>query len=250
MPEDVTSQENVNEAKPTENQEEVSTTNPTEKKKEKPRYQSIEEAEKAKNMTDQELDKFKNFTRVLTKSDAAEKVSVMYELEPKLVDRFYKEIYGKSYSETLEENKLEEEDRELREENPEVYELKKELQELKKQINQSTQKSESNLLDEFVSSNPELNKEDLEREMDALNPKLDMKEKLNKAVSILAGQGKLGELKNTAYIDAYKKQTASVVNMGSQMRDAGKRMTEEEAIASKFNDLSTFSPGIRKAFKK
>jgi len=241
--EDVTSTENVEQTNETSNE-------PNGNQEEgvvKPQYASVEEAIKAKRLTDSELDKFTKFAQELTKENAAERLEMLYEYNPSEVNRFYKRIFGKPYSEVKEENSISETESHEREVNPELYELKKELKELRSEINNSNKKTEEGLLDEFVKSNPEISKERLEEEMDKLNPKMNIKDKLNTAVLLLAGQGKIEK----AYSDAYTKQSASMVGIGDNLKvDGLRKQTTEEAMKAKFNNPNTFPPGIRKLLIK
>jgi len=250
MPEDVTSQENVSVADETDNQKE-SQDNLTDKQKNELRYKSIEEAEKAKDSTDAEFDKFTNFTKILTQDNANEKIETMYELNPGETNRYYKRIFGKTYDETIKDKKIEEEDNELKEENPEMYELKTKLRQLEATVANNSKSNENNLLDEFVSGTPGIEKDALEAEINKLNPSLPMNEKIDLAVSIMSSQGKITAIQQKAYKDAYAKKTASIVGMGNSIRqETETKDTEAKAMTKKFSDPSTFPPGIRKLITK
>jgi hypothetical protein len=249
MPEEViTSDENNNNegVEKTNSTQEEQSSNPITEEKTKLRYKSLEEAEKAKNYTDMELDLWKSFTKHLTKEDALTRVTLMHEDHPEEVDRFYKETFGRTFSEVKNEKANEEEFGELKEKNPELYELKKELRDLKSQISNSNQKSEKGLIDEFISNNPSISKDVLEKTIGNLNPNLTMKEKVDLAVSIMAGKGQIDKEELNTYKNAYMKQSAGFVGVGSAYSANKERETEEQKMSKKFSDPSTFPPMFAK----
>jgi len=221
--------------------------NPDDNKKDNLRYQSIEEAEKAKNETDQELAQFSNFVRVLTKEDAATKIEAMYELEPEKINRFYKKSYGKTYEEAIAEKENASKYSELKDSNPELYEMKKELDELRELVNNGKSQRSSDLIDSFVSQNPIISKDDLQSELDSISTKLPLEQRLAKAYKILVAEGKTNSNKGQAYISELKKQSAGIVAHGKNLRQdvINSKPTEQERITNRFNDPKTLPPSFR-----
>jgi len=250
MEENVTSEENIDNNVNDTTETEVEPNGNLQGEK-KFRYQSIEEAEKAKNETDKELARFANFTALLTDDNAKDKIEALYELHPEEVDRFYKRIYKKTYSEEREnliDEKVEEDLSEIKEKNPDLYEVKKELLELKKQLNVNSDNSKKATLENFVSKHEGVDLDELSSALEVVSERLPLEERLDKAFKILIGEGKVNSINDLAYKDAYKKQSASIVGFGTGGRaNAIKEKTEFEKLEDKFMNPETLPPSFRKS---